>query len=1204
MNTEKQIWRIALAACCAVSAAVHVQAGTIYKANNALPLNDPLSWEGSVVPGAEDIAVFDERVTTNGLLAFVLTQDLTWSGMVVTNSTTPTTIMLGTISVATNGVDAARLTLGSNGVALAGSGYALTLNAPLALSQAQTWQMDRRNLTLNTTVSGSVPWVIDMPSQTVWSVASGYSGPLTLTNTTSVTRFDKAGQWAKALTLRGSGSSRWELRFTTPIRWSELFLDKTATVNFWNGLTAGGTLQFDDGDVYAFSGGRFTLDSGTVVQNGGALSGYEIQCQYYTYNGVYVMNGGTLDLSSGLLLGNGLSSATNEARFQLKGGSFSANSVKVGWSGCKYWGLNTFEVTGGVFRVTGARNADSGVHLSWSDTTNAYENSGLFLMRGGLADVDQITLGRSEATAGYATTNALSMFKMSGGEVVLGSRGFYAGRTWNKGAIAGSAYAYKLSGGTLTAGDSWSSALDLFLSDADGGTTFNTADTNGIGQRVVLNGALYGPGKLRKVGAGTLILAGEAAYAGATTVEAGTLMVGSTLTTADCFRWTADSVNDTNNAPVLTWTDVNRGIAATNTTVAQAPRLIANELNGRSVLRFNNSANQYLVVEAAKSPISGATNFSIVIVFKTGTSGAGSAGYWYQNTGLIDAEQGGIQNDWGLAYNGAGQVCGGAGYPSPNRDWTVYSSTGNSVVNNQPHIAIYTWQGTNLMMNVDGRVTTAVSTSPVVSPRNTYRMLFGSMNLLGGYYFNGDIAEIRIYRNRTLSATEQHQIGSELSALYGVPNAVFEEVGGQQATAGEILSSTSPVEPLAYAAAVWNADTLTGTNNSAVTAWASTNGLHVATVAGVGKSVTAPTLVQSALNGHHAVRFTGSLMTGLGIPAVQNPVGGSTNFTVAFVFRTTTAGKTTNQWYSSIGIVDAEQPGTANDWGISFSGEGRLLAGIGNADITSASKLFDLHDGAPHAVVIAYDMVGGTISIMADGLGTTQSVGAHLAPRNAYRIVLGSLDALSGQFFSGDVAALRFFPNRALTSAEMTTLCLEMGAPYGVRPMPRGNVIFPQATGLGRGNIEVRAGAALVLPAATNSAVTLVSGQTIFGGGAVRGTLALGSGATLDIGAAETLSVETLWLNAGAILQWNHTNGVGATLPVSALKTAATATLQVAGGTTLPERVALLSYTSVTQTATTVWTVLGAKPNSHVVINTTAKTIDLITPRGTMLLVR
>lgn len=1203
MKTKRETWQVVLVAFYALISAFQVQAGTLFKANNTLVLNDPLSWEGGVVPGPTDIAVFDERVMTNNITSFVLTNNLSWRGMVFTNSVAPTNVMIGTVVLMTNGVDAATLTLGSNGVALAGSGYALTLNVPLALSQAQTWQLDRRNLTLNTTVSGSVPWVLDMPSQTVWSVASGYSGALTLTNTTSLTRFDKAGQWAQSLTLRGSGSSRWEMRFTTPIRWSELFLDRTATVNFWSGLTAGGTLQFDDGDVYSFPGGRFTLDSGTVVQNGGALSGYEVQCQYSTYNGIYVMHGGTLDLSSGLLLGNGLSSAMNEARFQLKGGTFSANSVKVGWSGCKYGGLCMFEVTGGVFRVAGSRSADSGVHLSWSDTTNAYENSGLFLMRGGLADVDQISLGRSEAAAGYATTNALSMFKMSGGELVLGSRGFYAGRTWNKG-NSGSAYAYKLSGGTLTAGDSWSSALDLFLSDAEGGTTFNTADTNGVGQRVVLNGAVYGPGKLRKVGAGTLVLAGEAAYAGPTTVEAGTLMVGSTLTTADCFRWTADSVSDTNNAPVLTWTDVNRGIAATNTTVTQAPRLIANELNGRSVLRFNSSASQYLVVEAAKSPISGATNFSIVIVFKTGTSGAGSAGYWYQNTGLVDAEQGGIQNDWGLAYNGAGQVCGGAGYPSPNKDWTVYSSAANSVVNNQPHIAIYTWQGTNLMMNVDGRVTTAVSTSPVVSPRNTYRMLFGSMNLLGGYYFNGDIAEIRIYRNRTLSATEQHQVGSELSALYGVPNAVFEEASVQQAVAGEIVPSTGWVEPLPYEAAVWDADTLTGTNNSAVTAWASTNGLRIATVAGVGKSVTAPTLIANAINGHHAVRFTGSLMTGLGIPAAQNPVGGSTNFTVAFVFRTTTAGKTTNQWYSSIGIVDAEQPGAANDWGVSFSAEGRLLAGIGNADVTSTSKIFDLHDGAPHAVVIAYDMVAGTVAIMADGLGTTQSVGAHLAPRSAYRIVLGSLDALGGQFFTGDLAALRVFPNRALTSAEMAALSLEMGTPYGVRPMPRGNVVFPQATGLGRGDVEIRSGASLVLPIATNSAVTLTSGQVLSGSGAVYGTLALASGAILDIGLAEPLTMDVLWLNAGAILRWNHANGVGATLPVSALKTTATATLQVVGGSALPERVAVLSYTSVTQAAATVWTVLGAKPNSHVVINTAAKTIDIVTPRGTMLLIR
>lgn len=1183
-------------------AAGFARAADIYKADNDLPLNDPLSWEGETVPGAEDMAVFDERVTTN-TLSFLLTNDLAWAGVIITNSVAPTNVMIGTASFVTNGVDAATLTLGSNGVCVAGSGLALTLNVPLALSDAQTWQMDRRNLTFGDTVSGTSDWALNMPSQTLWNVASGYSGNLMVTNSFYISRFYKAGRWAKSFTIKGGG--RWEMPFTGSALWTDLFIDRLAAVTCWTGITAGGTLQFEDGDTFQFPWTRFTLDNGYAVQNGGDLSGYELQAQYSTYSARHTVNNGTLSLTGGLLIGNGASSLSVESRFLQKGGTVSVNSAKVGWSGGKYWGLNTLEVTGGVFRISGSRGIDTGVHLSWSDTAGSSgETSGIFLMEGGWADVDQIAFGRSQDGAVYATTNAFSMFKMTGGELVLGSRGLYAGRSWNNG-NTNSGYQVKLQGGTLTAGDSWSSQLDLFLSDANGGTAFNTADTNGVGQRVVLNGALYGPGALTKRGAGTLVLAGAASYEGKTTVEEGTLAVGG-ASSSDCYRWTADSLTDT-NTPVATWTDVNGGVPATNAIASQTPRLVLNELNGHNVVRFSSGSSQYLAISAADSPISGATAFSIAVVFKTGSAGAGGAGYWYSNTGLLDAEQGGIQNDWGMGYNAYGQVGGGAGYPSINKDTTVYSDSGYSVVNSQPHVAIYTWKGTNFTMNVDGRVATAFSTATTVSARNTYRMLFGSMNQLSGYFFNGDMAEIRIYRNRALSVDEQNLIGNQLAATYGVPGAVFKETGSVVATVGEIVpESAGTFDPLPYDAETWDADTLSGTNGSAVSAWASTNGLVTATLAGVNKSgVTAPALVTGAINGHQVVRFTSALKTGLGIPADESPIAGSTNFTVAFVFRTTAPGKTATQWYSSIGVIDAEQPGGTYDWGIAFTGEGRVAAGIGLTDTTSWSKLFDLHDGMPHAAVVSYDALSGYTRIMVDGLYAVQSVGVHATPRNAFRIVLGSLNALDGQFFTGDLAAFRLFPERALTESEMTALSTEMTAKYGVLSVPRGNTLDPQPTGLGRrGDVEVCAGAALVLPVATNSAVTLTSGQTISGGGTVRGTLALASGATVDIGLAETLTMEDLWLQDGARVCWNHSEGVGNVLTVASLKTGAAATLVISGGNDLPARVSFLGYTSGTNLSATDWTVVGGKTNTRVEANAATQTLDLVTPRGTMVLVR
>jgi autotransporter-associated beta strand protein len=1189
-------------------------ADQMFKANNALPLNDPLSWESGVVPGAGDVAVFDERVTTN-TVAFALTNDLAWAGVVFTNSVAPTNVMIGTVIFATNGADAAVLTLGSNGVCVIGSGLALTLNVPLALSAAQTWQVDRKNLTFNSPVSGTADWTLNLSSQVLWNVAAGYSGNVMVSNAFAVTRFTKTGQWAKSLTQKWGG--RLEMTFTNSALWSSLFLDRTATFNCWNGLTAGGTLQFENGDTFNFpnSGSRFTLDNGNVIQNGGTLNGYEAQVQYYQYDCRYAISGGSFVLAGGLILGNGLQYVNGESRFLQKGGSVSVNSVKAGWVGCKYVGVNTYEMTGGVFRITGTRGADTGVHLSWNDMGSAPENSGAFLMEGGWADVDQIAFGRSEVAPAYATTNAFSLFKMTGGELVLGSRGLYAARSWNNG-LTNSGYAVKLQGGTLTAGDSWSSQLDVFLSDSNGGTAFNTADTNGVGQRVVLNGAVYGPGSLTKSGNGTLVLAGEAAYAGKTTVKAGTLMVGGTSSASDCYRWVADSMTDT-NTPVAVWTDVNVGVPATNAVASQTPRLVCGEINGHNVVRFTSGASQYLAIEAAKSPVSGATNFSIVVVFKTGTSGYGSNGYWYSNTGLVDGEQGGIQNDWGMVYTGLGCVGGGAGYPAINKDFTVYSSSSYSVADSQPHVAIYTWQGTNMLVNVDGRVTTGVSTSAVVSARNSYRMLFGSVALEGGKYFNGDMAEIRIYRNRALTADEQNRIGSGLSATYGVPGAVFAEPASVASSAGEVAAAASSgsVSPLAYDASVWDADTLTGANGSAVTSWASTNGTRAATqtdavyLEGLGSiGGAAPTLAVGAINGHNAVHFTGSARSALGISAANNPLAGVTNFSVAVVFRTDNGYgpySTNRQWWECTGLIDAEEPGVTNDWGLALTSNGRVAAGIGGGDATVYSRPFDLDDGVVHVAVVSYNAAGGYTAVMADGLYIIQSEGSlHAMPRNIKRLLLGSINGQGGQFLTGDLATFRLYPERALTVGEMTSVSTELASKYGVRFVSRSNVLAPQPTGLGGGDVQVSSGASLVLPTSTNAAVTLGPGQTIYGGGTVRGTLALNSGATVDIGLTEALTMDALWLNTGATVRWRHLGSAGITMSVESLKASGTVAVQVEGGTDLPVRVALIAYTAGANLSSATWTVSGGKSNTRVEVNAAAKTIDLVTPKGTMMVVR
>lgn len=359
--------RFVRAAAAAAAMAWGARAEHVYKADNALPLEDPLSWEGGAAPGADDVAVFDERVTTN-VLSFVLAADAAWAGLVFTNSVAPTNGMIGTVTLATNGTDAATLTLGSNGVCLAGSGLALTLSAPVALSDTQMWQLDRRNLVFNNTVSGTSDWALNMSSQILWNVASGYEGNLVVTNSTYVNRFMKAGRWARSLTVKNSGGQRLEMAFTNAVPWSTLFGDRTATVNCWSGITSGGTLTFEEGDSYNFSGAAFVFDNGFGFQNGGLLTGATMQTGYSDYNVRYTLTNGTIKLSTGVVLGNGLSRLDRDADFRQAGGLVEAQNIQVGWASCKYTGVPAYEMTGGVLRITGTPAADTGIHLSW----NAY----------------------------------------------------------------------------------------------------------------------------------------------------------------------------------------------------------------------------------------------------------------------------------------------------------------------------------------------------------------------------------------------------------------------------------------------------------------------------------------------------------------------------------------------------------------------------------------------------------------------------------------------------------------------------------------------------------------------------------------------------------------------------------------------------------------------------------------------------------------
>jgi len=224
-------------------------------------------------------------------------------------------------------------------------------------------------------------------------------------------------------------------------------------------------------------------------------------------------------------------------------------------------------------------------------------------------------------------------------------------------------------------------------------------------------------------------------------------------------HWLADDLNATvaSGDPITAWTDSVAGITAPAT---GDPRLIQAVHDGHSVVRFDpTDAVDAFRVAAADSPMSGADDFTIAVVFATPFAGVGGSSLWFQNTGLVDGTRFfGATPDWGLVLNGTGQVGAGLGGPAK----AVYSSA-SRLNDGAIHVGIYTRSGGTMSVYVDtGPADVRTDGSPV--PRDIGDMTFGSLQS-GALPFRGDIAEIRIY-DGALSESEVGSLAIDLLDFY------------------------------------------------------------------------------------------------------------------------------------------------------------------------------------------------------------------------------------------------------------------------------------------------------------------------------------------------------------------------------------------------------------------------------------------------------
>lgn len=237
-------------------------------------------------------------------------------------------------------------------------------------------------------------------------------------------------------------------------------------------------------------------------------------------------------------------------------------------------------------------------------------------------------------------------------------------------------------------------------------------------------------------------------------------------------KWVAEDLVATvaNGGPVASWPRQG-GADAWSTNAADGgvgtPTLAHSATPaGKAAVSFG--GNSRLALPAASNSIATRTAFTVALVFKANAAGAGAQGNWSDNTGLIDGDETGAVNDWGVALASNGRAGLGAGNP----DNTLYNA-GVSLVDGAWHVLVASWDGSDVTGDAassDKNMTVYVDTLDRVNRRAGPEFINVARNAatltLGGSrgaarYLNGSIAEVRLYRG----ALDEAAVGALLTEL-------------------------------------------------------------------------------------------------------------------------------------------------------------------------------------------------------------------------------------------------------------------------------------------------------------------------------------------------------------------------------------------------------------------------------------------------------
>lgn len=221
--------------------------------------------------------------------------------------------------------------------------------------------------------------------------------------------------------------------------------------------------------------------------------------------------------------------------------------------------------------------------------------------------------------------------------------------------------------------------------------------------------------------------------------------------------WRADDLNVLDHGDAVgSWASVSNRVGSAS--LGSQPTLLKNAtVSGASAVQFNGSK-----LTVSDSPVGGRAAFSIALVLKVDQVGVNEASQWYGKSGIVDAEQPGVVNDWGIVVGSNGELGFGVG----NTDRTVYldSPTYPSIVDGNYHVLVCTWGSGNQRMYLDSR--------PAVSSTSSSNARLNSGFSFGGIHtgevnrrFVGSLVEVQ-FHDTALSGADVTNLITQLSARY------------------------------------------------------------------------------------------------------------------------------------------------------------------------------------------------------------------------------------------------------------------------------------------------------------------------------------------------------------------------------------------------------------------------------------------------------